>query len=490
MNQMAPLPEPNAAAERLIERALNRSGGTPLSEGNAVELLIDARANFDAWLAAIRAAKHCVLFENYIIRDDEVGHEFLDALCERAKAGVRVCVIRDWLGCLGNSHASFWKPLTEAGGEVRAYNPPRLESPTGWFGRDHRKLVVVDGEVGFVSGVCISQKWLGDSKKGIDAWRDTGIALRGPGCEGLIEAFASNWSALGAPLDTIASKHTLQAAGDVALRVIATLPFSAGVFRTDQLIAALARKTLWITDAYFIGVSPYVQALRAAAGDGVDVRLLVPGTSDLKVVASMSQAGYRPLLEGGVRVFEWNGSMLHAKTAVADGLWARVGSSNLNVSSWFANCEIDVAIEDSKFAQCMADQYESDLCNATEIVLSKRNRVSRSSAAPRPRSAPGGKGSTSRAAAGTLRLVNTIGAALTNRRVLGNAEVGILPGAALVLALIAAAAIVWPRVIAWPLALLLLWFIASLLIRYQRVRSGAKKTAAAAANCPVEAPKT
>lgn len=477
MTNLAPLPAANAATERLIERALNRSGGTPLSEGNAIELLIDARANFDAWLAAIRSAKRCILLENYIFRDDAVGHEFLDALCERAAAGVRVRVIRDWLGCIGNSRAHFWQPLTAAGGEVRVYNPPRIESPTGWFGRDHRKCVVVDGEVAFVSGVCVSQKWLGDPKKGIDPWRDTGITLRGPGCEGLIAAFANSWAALGPPLDQIASAHTQQPAGDVALRVIATLPSSAGVFRTDQLIAALARKTLWITDAYFIGVAPYVQALCAAAADGVDVRLLVPGTSDLKLVASLSQAGYRPLLEGGVRVFEWNGSMLHAKTAVADGLWARVGSSNLNVSSWFANCELDVAIEDATFAQCMAAQYETDLCNATEIVLSARNRVSRSNPQPRPRRAPGGKGSTSRAAAGTLRLFNTIGAALTNRRVLGTAEVSILPGAAIVLTLLAGIAVIWPAVIAWPIAVILMWFVIGLLVRYSRVRRKAIKPA-------------
>jgi cardiolipin synthase A/B len=470
MTNSAPIAPANAATERLIERALNRSGGTPLNEGNAVELLIDARANFDAWLAAIRSAKHCVLFENYIFRNDEIGREFLDALRERAAAGVRVCVIRDWLGCLGNSRARFWNPLIAAGGHVRAYNPPKLESPTGWFGRDHRKCLIVDGELGFISGVCVSAKWLGNPSKGIDPWRDTGIALRGPGCEGLVSAFAESWAALGTPLDEVASAHTLQRAGDVALRVIATLPSSAGVFRTDQIIAALARKTLWITDAYFIGVSPYVQALCAAAADGVDVRLLVPGTSDLKVVASMSQAGYRPLLEGGVRVFEWNGSMLHAKTAVADGLWARVGSSNLNVSSWFANCELDVAVEDVGFAQTMAKQYETDLCNATEIVLSKRNRVARSNPQPRPRSAPGGKGSSSRAAAGTLRLINTIGAALTNRRVLGTAEVSILPGAAIVLTILAGVAVLWPAVIAWPIALILVWFVIGLLMRYSRVR--------------------
>ena len=118
-------------------------------------------------------------------------------------------------------------------------------------------------------------------------------------------------------------------AGDMTVRVLAAEPNLAALYRLDQLIAAMARSTLWLTDAYFVGVTPYVQALRAAALDGVDVRLLVPGASDLPFLSPLSRAGYRPLLEAGVRVFEWNGSMLHAKTAVADGKWARVGSTNL-----------------------------------------------------------------------------------------------------------------------------------------------------------------
>ena len=139
------------------------------------------------------------------------------------------------------------------------------------------------------------------------------------------------------------------AAGDVALRVVATTPGTLAVLRLDQLIAAAASRTLWITDAYFAGIPPYIQALRAAALDGVDVRLLVPGASDISVLRPLSQAGYRPLLEAGVRVFEWKGSMLHAKTAVADGRWARVGSSNLNIASWVGNYELDVLVEDEDF---------------------------------------------------------------------------------------------------------------------------------------------
>jgi len=360
---------PTSPTRRLAEQALSRAAGAPLLPGNRIDLLIDAAVHFETWLAAIRGARQRVLLENYIIRDDEIGRAFRDALVERAKDGVTVAVVYDWIGCLGQSRASFWAPLRAAGGQVRTFNPPQLGQPFGWISRDHRKLLVVDGEVGFLSGVCISQKWLGDPARSIAPWRDTGVALHGPAVAELELAFAQSWSSIGEPLPEF-PPVAIQPAGEVALRVIATQPSTAGMYRMDQLIAAMARRTLWLTDAYFVGVAPYVQALASAARDGVDVRLLVPGSSDIPVVAGMSRSGYRPLLKAGIRVFEWNGSMLHAKTAVADGQWARVGSSNLNLASWLGNQELDVAIEDATFAGKLAAQYEHDLLTfATAIAF-------------------------------------------------------------------------------------------------------------------------
>lgn len=465
-----PTPPP-ASARNLTAHAFERATGAELSAGNDVELLIDAQANFDRWLAAIRAARQTILLENYIVSDDSVGREFRAALAERAAAGVRVAVIRDWLGCLGNSKAAFWQPLLDAGGEVRAYNPPRFDSPLGWLGRDHRKLLVVDGAIAFVSGICVAQKWLGDPPRGIAPWRDTGIAIRGPACADVARAFVDNWAQIGAPLalDIVEPAR----AGDVDLRVIATTPNRASLYRTDLFVASMARRTLWLTDAYFVGFAPYVQALCAAARDGVDVRLLVPGTSNLKLVARLSHAGYRPLLEAGVKVYEWNGSMIHAKTAVADGRWARVGSSNLNVASWLTNCEIDVAVENEGFAQKMAAQYEQDLLNATEVVLDERARPAR--ARPTARRTRGGSGSSSRAAAGTLRLVNTVGAAIGDRRVLGSGEAALLPPIAFVLIALAVIASIWPRLVAWPLAVIALWVGASLLWRWRKLRRRRRK---------------
>jgi len=471
-----PVYQSSGSMRLLAEQAFSRAAGAPLVNGNHVDLLIDGLANFDAWLAAIRSAKSSILFENYIFRNDTLTLGIRDALIERARAGVKVMIIRDWLGCLGQSGPGFWQPLIAAGGEVRTFNPPRLGSPFGWLSRDHRKLLVVDSTVGFLGGICVSAKWLGDAKREIAPWRDTGVAVHGPAVRELAAAFADNWAHLGSalPPEFLVPFNTIEAAGNIDLRVVATVPNVAGLYRLDQLIAAMAKERLWLTDAYFVGIAPYVHALSAAARDGVDVRLLVPGTSDIPTVGSLSRSGYRPLLEAGVRVFEWNGSMLHAKTAVADGRWSRVGSSNLNIASWMGNCELDIAVEDGEFAQRMERQYESDLSNSTEIILSEHCRIRLQQ--PRHRKSFGRQGGSSgRAAAGALRLANTMGAAITNRRVLGPAESVSLGGGGLVLAAIGTIAAIWPKFIAWPLAIFAFWFAAILLVRYWLARQSTRQ---------------
>jgi cardiolipin synthase len=457
----------------LAEQALSRAAGAPLLGGNSVELLIDAAAHYEAWLKSIRAARRRVLLENYIIRDDAVGREFRDALVERAQAGVLVAVIVDWLGCLGQSRRTFWAALRAAGGQVRVFNPPQFGEPFGWISRDHRKLLVVDATQGFLSGVCISSKWLGDPARNVAPWRDTGVAVSGPAVAQLEAAFQESWSTMGAPLELSEVPVSMRPAGSVAMRVIATQPPSASLYRLDQLIASMARKSLWLCDAYFVGIAPYVQALVAAARDGVDVRMLVPGNSDIPIVSGLSRSGYRPLLQAGIRVFEWNGSMLHAKTAVADRQWARVGSSNLNVSSWLGNREIDVAIEDVVFSGRLAAQYERDLENATEIILAPRRY--RRSEQPTPASDPPrtkagrGRGSSGRAAAGALRMANTVGAALANHRVLGEMPTGPLLTAMVLLVALAAICFLWPAWIAWPVGVMAAWTAVHMSVRAWRL---------------------
>jgi cardiolipin synthase len=213
------------------------------------------------------------------------------------------------------------------------------------------------------------------------------------------------------------------------------------------------------------------------------VRLLVPGNSDIPVVASMSRSGYRPLLKAGIRVFEWNGSMLHAKTAVADGQRARVGSSNLNIASWLSNREIDVSVEDAGFAGQLAAQYERDLENATEIVLAPRRHRPGServrSSQERPRRVRHAGGSSSRAAVGALRIANTVGAVLSNRRVLGDTPSGPLFAGTAALTVLAVVSLRWPAWVGWPLGVLATWFALNLGIAAWRLRRKRSKAARA-----------
>jgi cardiolipin synthase len=449
----------------IANQAFSRASGAQLREHNRVQILKDAQENYPAWLEAIGSARRSIHFEMYILHEDEQGRLFADALIERARHGVHVRLLYDWMGGFGNTSGRFWNRLRAGGVDVRCFNPPRLDRPLGWVSRDHRKTIVVDHDVAFVTGLCVGRMWAGDPAHHLDPWRDTGLEVRGPAVADVEDAFAETWAAAGPALRdrSVHASHDRPPTGDVALRVVATIPSTAGLFRLDQLVAALATHRLWLTDAYYGGTTPYVQALRAAARDGVDVRLLVPGGSDMPVVRTFSRAGYRPLLEAGVRIFEWNGSMLHAKTAVADGTWARVGSTNLNVASWLGNRELDVIIENSRVAHQMEEMFLVDLANATEVVLNVRNRV-RAPGAPRRRRRRI-KGSGGRIVAGAVRISNTVTAAIANRRVLEPIEAHIALAAGAILAGVSVLIAVFPRSFAYPVAVMAAWISAALVWR-------------------------
>jgi len=178
-----------------FDRAFARAAGAALTEHNEVRLLLDAADNFPAWLAAIAGARSYVLFESYVIADDRVGRQFMTALAQKAREGVRVCIVYDWLG--STKFGAPWQALRVAGAEVRCFNPPSLDSPLAWLTRDHRKSIVVDGAVGFVSGLCVSAEWEGDRKRRLEPWRDTGVEIRGPAVGEVEAAFLKVWSACG-----------------------------------------------------------------------------------------------------------------------------------------------------------------------------------------------------------------------------------------------------------------------------------------------------
>ena len=365
------LRSPEGPLGGLTKQALERATGAPEITGNKVRLQFDGPVTFETWLEAIAGAKRYVHFENYILRNDPVGRVFRDVLVERARHGVEVRLLYDWVGCWATP-SRYWRPFRRAGVEIRAFNRPSVRDPYGVFQRDHRKLVVVDGEVAFAGGFCIGQEWAGTAEAA--PWRDTGIEIRGPAVSAASKAFGRIWDVMGDPLPETFEEGHPSVVGDTSVWIIEGEPRRSRVLRTVALVAAMAQERLWITDPYFVAPGAIAKAIVEAAQSGVDVRVLVPANNNWPLVGTLSRAGYRYLLEQGVRLFEWQGAMIHAKSAVADGLWCRVGSSNLNAWSLLGNWEIDVGVLDASLAGELEGIFLADLASSSEIVLPGRRR--------------------------------------------------------------------------------------------------------------------
>jgi cardiolipin synthase len=355
------------SAEQTVTSAINRAAGGRPIPGNDVRLLIDGPDAYRAMLDAIAGATRWIHFENYIIRSDGAGRRFAEALAARAREGVHVRVLYDGLGSFATKRA-YWGSLRKAGVEVRPFRPLSPVDLASNFSRNHRKLVVADGSRAVMGGLCIGCEWTGEDHEGGLPWRDTAVEISGPAAAVLDQAFGRTWALAGGtlPEGDVAGRVTPQ--GEAEVRVISGEPGRERAYRVIELLAAGSISRLWITDAYLVAPPRLFQALRDAARDGVDVRLLVPGTSDLPLVRNLSRIGYRDLLRSGVRIFEWDGPMLHAKSIVADGRWTRVGSSNLNPSSLLGNWELDVLIEDATLADAMERQFRLDVARSREVV--------------------------------------------------------------------------------------------------------------------------
>jgi cardiolipin synthase len=448
--------------EALASEAFCRVAEARQSNGNHVRLLRDGPEVFPAWLAAINHAQSTVWLENYILQEDAVGRQFAEALKAAAGRGVKCLVLYDWLGCLTRTSAKFWRALREAGVELRCYNPPQLTNPLRWISRDHRKVLCVDGTVAFTGGLCIGDDWMGDASRGVPPWRDTAIEIRGPAVADVSAAFMDSWEAAGpAPAAAVLTEEKIPpqpGAGPVDVSVIAGRPNSMGLYRLEQLVAEIAATSLWLTDGYFVATTGYVRALTGAARAGVDVRLLVPGSSNWPVVGALSQSAYRPLLQAGVRVFEWNGPMLHAKTAVADGCWTRIGSSNSNLASWVSNRELDVTIKDADLAGQMMALYEADIGNSTEVVLrSGRLGLAKPVSSGEKKYARSPQTSAGRLLSGAIGFGSTLGASFSQRRTLGRSDSLIIAGGGFLVLLLGLIGVFLPRVLAWPQAAAALW---------------------------------
>ena len=451
------IPEYAASRGARLDRILARASDAPLRKENHLELLENGPRTYDDWLAAISRAERWIHLDNYIFQNDATGQRFASALSEKAQEGVRVRVLHDWFGCM-DVPRSFWQSLREAGVEVRAVNPPTLGTPLGAVRRDHRKLIVVDGEYASTGGVCISDGWLVTSPETGLPYRDTAVNIHGPAVADVERAFAEVWAESGEPLageDEFPQPELIPPAGEQSVRVIIQEPRRMRTLRLLELLTAGVEKRLWVTDAYFLSMPILTQSLMAAARDGVDVRVLVPATNDLPWIGAVSRAGYRQFLQSGVRIFEYGGPMIHAKTVVADGWWSKVGSTNLNLSSLFANWEIDLVAEDPGFAAQMERLFEEDIANAREVRLIRTGRrqevrpersVDTANRDVRDGVVGSGSGSGGTIARVGLSAIQKSGAPLrTHEHALAAATSGALLGTSLL-------ALRFPRLLAWPLA--------------------------------------
>jgi cardiolipin synthase len=356
--------------------------GVPLIAGNKVTLLFDGPQTMAAMMEAVAAARDTVNLETYIFDQDEVGQKFADLLIARQQAGVNVNVMYDSVGTLTVPQA-FFDRMRAAGIHLLAFNPVNPTKAHGKWevnNRDHRKLLVVDGRVAFTGGINISSDYSNSSlfrshRKPADnsevGWRDTHIRIEGPAVAALQYSFIDNWvNQEAGELPPQNYFPPLMPAGDKIVRVLATRPDRGfEIYKAMLLGINEARKSNHITSAYFVPDRQIMEALCAAARRGVDVQLILPGVSDHGMVFHAGRAFYDELLENGVKIYQLQVAVLHAKTAVIDGTWSTVGSANLDRRSFQHNYELNVMVLDPAFGTSMEAAFREDLRNSKQVTL-------------------------------------------------------------------------------------------------------------------------
>ena len=364
---------------RVLDMAIEQLTGAPLYRDNAVDLLLDGPQTHAAMLEAIASAEHHVHLETYILADDEVGARFADALAAKAREGVTVRVIYDSIGSRDPS-GDLWASLQTAGVGVRTFNPPdpiQDQNPFDIDTRDHRKLLIVDGRVAFTGGINIDRNYARPSdavggQSASSGWRDTHIRIAGPAVAAFQELFVGLWEQLDEPLTEPPYAPQRLKEGNTPVRVLSGVGGNdevSQIWIAYQAAAKVARERIWITQSYFAPDEELTAAIIEAAARGVDVRILVAGFSDSQVLLNASRAYYADLLDAGIKVFESQEQILHAKTMVVDGYWSTVGSSNLDYLSFLHNHEANAVILGAKFASELEDVFLADQGNAVEIEL-------------------------------------------------------------------------------------------------------------------------
>ncbi|HET7486726.1 MAG TPA: phospholipase D-like domain-containing protein [Acidimicrobiales bacterium] len=364
-----PPPPGDAAFARLLEAVT----GSPVRGGNRVTILRNGDETFAAMLDAIAAAEETIDFSSYIYWPGDVTERFTDAFCERARAGVAVRFVVDGYGSarLGRSHVHR---LEEAGVKVSFFRPPQWHTIGRVNNRMHRRLLVVDGRVGFAGGVGIADVWTGNAEDP-GHWRETHARIDGPAVRDILGGFLESWTEAAREVPGPAHVPGLAPReGGVDVQVTRSSPLTGdtAVAQLFLLAVTAAQKRVWLTTAYFSAGRRFQDALCAAARRGVDVRILVNGRQvDKEVVRKTGQRSYGPMLESGVRIFEYDRTMLHAKTLVVDDDVADLGSSNFDYRSFGLDAELNVTVHDRAVAAELASHFLDDLEHADEIDLAR-----------------------------------------------------------------------------------------------------------------------
>jgi cardiolipin synthase len=364
-------------AQPAFAATLGAYTGTTVVGGNRVEILLNGEEIFRAKLAAIRKARRTINYAQYVYEDGRPARDITRALADRCRAGVKVNVLLDSVGSLAMP-TQYREELTNAGCRLEYYRPLSPFAIDRVNYRNHRRILVVDGVVGVTGGSGLSWKWSGDGRQE-GHWRDTDVLLEGPVIEQLQGAFAENWLeatgvAIGGP--EYFPRRRLDAKGSVAAHVVRSSPASgsSAMYTMFLLAIASARRSIHITNPYFVPDEKLMSTLIEATKRGVQIVLVVPGAIDHNLVRGASRSEFGRLLKNGVQIYQYRPALLHAKTMVVDGIWATVGSTNLDHRSFALNDEVNVAIYDVATAQQLERVFAQDLANSRRVTYEAWSR--------------------------------------------------------------------------------------------------------------------
>jgi cardiolipin synthase A/B len=362
-----------SATSPAFERAVEAYTASPIVPGNRVQLLFNGDEIFPALVAAIRSARVSVNYAQYFFEDGPPAHQVVDALADRCRAGVPVKILLDAVGTM-KMPGELRQTLEDARCRVKYFRPLGKLSVVRANHRNHRRVLVVDGRVGFTGGAGVSEKWMGNGRVA-DHWRDTDVRVEGPVVDYLQGAFAENWMEATGEVLVGPEYFATWKPGAVGTRaqVVKSSPSGGGdaMYRLFLLALASARHSILLSNPYFLPDSAMRDAMERAAKHGVAVKILVPGVVDHELVRQASRAGFGRMLRAGIQVYEYRDALLHAKTMVIDGAWATVGSTNFDNRSFALNEEINLAVYDPAVAGRLEQAFDDDLRHATRVQYEK-----------------------------------------------------------------------------------------------------------------------